>query len=74
MSAVKLIALMPLCSVAKVPVEAGPRLGEFRHIMYGELPEFVPFESEESEELLHAYANDLRCCRLSKCVTGAQRS
>ena len=24
-----------------------PRLQGFRHVVYGELPEFVPFESEE---------------------------
>jgi len=26
-----------------------PRLREFRHIVYGELLEFVPFDSEEGE-------------------------
>lgn len=31
-----------------------PRLREFRHIVYGELPELVPFDSEEGEELMQA--------------------
>ena len=31
-----------------------PRLREFRHIVYGELPEFVPFDSEEGDELLRS--------------------
>jgi len=33
------------------------RLGEFRHIVFGEVPEFVPFDSEEGEELLEAFMN-----------------
>jgi len=34
-----------------------PRLREFRHIVYGELPEFVPFDSEEGEELMSSLAD-----------------
>lgn len=29
-----------------------PRLQEFRHIVYGEMLEFVPFDSEQGEELM----------------------
>jgi len=31
-----------------------PRLREFRHLVFGEMPEFVPFESEEGRELMEA--------------------
>jgi hypothetical protein len=30
------------------------RLREFRFVEYGELPEFIPFESEEGEKMLRA--------------------
>ena len=30
------------------------RLREFRHVVYGEMPEFVPFDSPKGKELLVA--------------------
>jgi hypothetical protein len=33
-------------------------LREFRHIVFGEMPEFVPFDSEKGEELLTAIVED----------------
>ena len=32
-----------------------PHLREIRHLIYGETPEFVPFESRRGRELLRAY-------------------
>lgn len=32
-----------------------PRLQEFRFLQYGEMPEYVPFDSEEGSELLKAF-------------------
>jgi hypothetical protein len=34
-----------------------PRLHEFRHITYGEPPEFVPFESEQGKERARSSPN-----------------
>jgi hypothetical protein len=34
-----------------------PRLREFRHLVFGEMPEFVPFDSERGEELMEAIAS-----------------
>jgi len=31
------------------------RLGEFRHIVLGEIPEFVPFDSQLGTELMDHY-------------------
>ena len=31
-----------------------PRLQEFRYMVYGQMPEFVPFDSERGAELLRA--------------------
>lgn len=36
------------------------RLHEFRHIVYGEMPEFVPFTSEQGEELLRVLEGNPR--------------
>lgn len=35
------------------------RLGEFRHIVYGEIPEFVPFDSDLGLRLLRAYEDSV---------------
>jgi len=34
---------------------ADERLGEFRHIVFGDLPEFVPYDSVKGVELLAAF-------------------
>lgn len=35
-----------------------PRLREFRHIIYGQPLEFVPFESEQGLDLLEAFRTE----------------
>ncbi len=36
------------------------RLGEFRHLVYGELPQFIPFDNDLGSKLLRAYRSSVR--------------
>jgi hypothetical protein len=33
------------------------RLGEFRHVVFGEMPDFIPFDSAKEVELLAAFSD-----------------
>ena len=46
---------LPTCEYQGKVWTVDERLGEFRHIVFGEMPEFVSFESTEGADLLRAY-------------------
>lgn len=46
---------LPTCEYQGKVWTVDERLGEFRHIVFGEMPEFVPFDSPLGLELLETY-------------------
>lgn len=46
------------------------RLREFRRIVFGEMPEFVPFESVRGKELMAEMRKERQSCRFCRHVKG----